>query len=247
MIGSPLIELDRVDSTNGYANRLLNRDDLDDGTVIWAYDQYAGKGQHQHAWHSEAGKNLTLTVILKPWFVSPEHQFQLNKSITLGVVDFIRKASDKIPVSIKWPNDIYLGMKKTGGILIENRILGDRLEYALVGIGLNINQISFDGTLPNPISMIHHLRHEMSLRDALHSLLSSLDFRYRSLAEEESPNLDNAFNRMLLGFGQWRRFLKDNEPFEGKIRGVDDCGRLCIETRTGEVLCFQHKEVEYIL
>ncbi|HPS51835.1 MAG TPA: biotin--[acetyl-CoA-carboxylase] ligase [Bacteroidales bacterium] len=247
MIGNTLIELDRVDSTNEYANRMLNRDDLDDGVVIWAYDQYSGKGQQQHAWQSEAGKNLTLTVILKPWFLSPDRQFQLNKAITLGVVDFIRKSLGKIPVSIKWPNDIYLGSQKVGGILIENRILGNRLEYALVGIGLNINQITFDGALPNPISMIHHLRHEMKLREALHSLLISLDLRYRKLVQDESADLDEEFNQNLFGFGQWRRFSKGNEPFEGRIRGVDECGRLCIETGDGEILCFHHKEVEYIL
>ncbi len=301
MIGSAIMELDRVDSTNSYAVRLLASDDLEDGTVIWAHDQYAGRGQQQHSWLTKPGKNLTLTIVLKPWFLSPDRQFQLNKTLTLGVIDFIRKSlgmpvtydADCLPIlpgktdtksrneyltnhctmqqmdhaqsveleqkasgpvtqeqdalKIKWPNDIYLGRKKAGGILIENRVMGDRLEYALAGIGLNINQTTFGQNLPDAVSMIHHLRHRMKLREALQSLLRAIDFRYRTLALEDSPSPDDEYNRNLLGFGQWRSFMKGGARFEGRITGVDQYGRLGIETRDGNNLFFNHKEVEYIL
>lgn len=301
MIGSTIMELDRVDSTNSYAVRLLANDDLEDGTVIWAHDQYAGRGQQQHSWSSEPGKNLTLTVVLKPWFLSPDRQFQLNKTLTLGVIDFIRKSlgmtvsndpdcplafpgkagakseneyltghpnrqqmnpepsagseqkatapvtEEPDALKIKWPNDIYLDRKKVGGILIENRVMGNRLEYALAGIGLNINQTTFGQDLPDAVSMIYHLRYKMKLREALQSLLRAIDFRYRTLALEESPSPDDEYNRSLLGFGQWRNFVKGDARFEGRITGVDQYGRLGIETRDGDNLFFNHKEVEYIL
>jgi BirA family biotin operon repressor/biotin-[acetyl-CoA-carboxylase] ligase len=253
MIGKTILELDRVDSTNAYANKVFAGTGLDDGTVIWAHEQLAGRGQGDHTWSSEAGKNFTFTVCLKPWFLEPDRQFQLNKAISLGVVDFIRSilqpdsCNVSSAVSVKWPNDIYHGNNKIGGILIENKIMGASLETSFAGIGLNINQTSFAPELPNPVSLAQILKEELHLKDALDSLCGCIDKRYSELRNLTGDRLDAEFNEHILGFGQWRKFSCDGEVMMGKIIGVDQYGRLLVETRSGETRGFSHKEIEYIL
>jgi BirA family transcriptional regulator, biotin operon repressor / biotin---[acetyl-CoA-carboxylase] ligase len=253
MIGKTIIELDRVDSTNVYASKVFTTPEYQDGTVIWAHEQFAGRGQHDHTWLSEAGKNLTFTVCLKPRFLAPDRQFQLNKAVSLAVLDFIQsfpaagpgKIQDR--PTIKWPNDIYIGDRKMGGILIENKIMGSILETSFVGIGLNINQTRFAPDLPNPVSLIHILRNETVLKDALIALCSFLNSRYLELSQTDQVHADMEFGQNLLGFGQWRIFLCDGTQIEGKIKGVDNSGRLLVENQKGEILYFSHKEIEYLL
>jgi BirA family transcriptional regulator, biotin operon repressor / biotin---[acetyl-CoA-carboxylase] ligase len=254
MIGNTIIELDRVDSTNAYANQVVGKTAFEDGTVIWAHEQFAGRGQHDHQWISEAGKNLTCTVCFHPRFLAPECQFQLNKAIALAVLDFIRhfvrlSSSPDIETetAVKWPNDIYIGNRKTGGILIEHMIMGSVLETTFAGIGINVNQTHFSPDVPNPVSLIHVLKRETMLKDALLLLCRFLDVRYTNLRETNQTGLDLEFNQNILGFNERRTFLKNDHLMEGRIIGVDMHGRLQIENNNGEIESFGHKDVEYIV
>jgi BirA family transcriptional regulator, biotin operon repressor / biotin---[acetyl-CoA-carboxylase] ligase len=253
MIGKTIIELVEVDSTNAYANDVFTKNDFEDGAVIRALEQSAGRGQHDHRWISEPGKNLTITVCLKPRFLAPDRQFQLNKAIALGVLDFIRSCLPSTPrirdlaSRIKWPNDIYVGSRKIGGILIENKIMGSVLETSLAGIGINVNQARFEPDIPNPCSLVQILGHETVLKDALRSLCKFLDKRYQELKSMEMVNLDHEFDQNLLGYEQWRTFIRDGVPMEGRVKGVDQNGRLLLETPDGETLAFSHQEIEYEL
>ncbi len=273
MIGEKIIELERVDSTNGWAARAMEESDFSDGTVIRAKDQYAGRGQHDHQWISEPDKNLTFTLVLHPGFLPPDFQFQLNKAISLGILDFVRKVSaplqsplqhpegqlagllkpaplrqkamETTEASVKWPNDIYLGGRKIAGILIENKIMGDKLDTVLVGIGLNVNQQRFSPALPDAGSLIGFLGHELELNETLTDLCGILENRYRMLRRQQFAALDRDYCRNLLGFNQWRSFLSDGNLIEGKITGVDPFGRLVIETRNGERNAYNHKTIEF--
>ncbi len=266
MIGKNLIELASVDSTNTYASQVVADGDFEDGTVVWAHDQFAGRGQHDHLWSSESGKNLTLTICLKPRFLAPDRQFQLNKAIALGVLDFICSVVSPPPVTrhlspvtrhaspvtchalrIKWPNDLYVGNHKIGGILIENMIMGSTLETSLAGIGININQTGFSPDLPNPVSLINFIGHETDLKEALYALCGFLNKRYLRLIQNDLAHPDQEFDQNLLGFDQWRTFLRDGSELEGKIKGVDHTGRLILETHSGEALYLNHGEIEYVI
>ena len=242
MIGDTIIELASVDSTNAYAASA----EFEDGTVIWAHEQFAGRGQHDRQWHSEAGKNLTFTVVLKPGFLAPDRQFQLNKSIALGVLDFVHSFSHH-SLQIKWPNDIYAGNRKLGGILIENRIMGSRLGTSFVGIGLNINQTCFSSEIPNPVSLVQLGMQELVLKDALLSLCHCLNMRYTALCQKDTGGPDLEFDQNLLGYGQWRSYIFEGHQIEGKIKGVDESGRLLVENRNGKVTGFFHGVIDYIL
>jgi len=243
MIGKSIIELESVDSTNTYADNMLQKSDLEEGTVIWAFEQFAGRGLNENRWESEPGKNLTFSVILHPGFLSPEKQFQLNKAISLGVFDFM---NNLIPdLAIKWPNDIYVGTRKIAGILIENRIIGTRIKNSIAGIGININQTSFTHEIPNPVSLSQVLRYEIDLKEALNNLCKFMDSRYFQLRSGDHIIIDHDYHHCLLGRDEWRLFTKRGKNFEGKIEGVDDYGHLLITDRKGTGLSFNFKEVEF--
>lgn len=154
-----IIWLESVDSTNEECRRRIY--DIDNLSVVAALEQTSGKGQRNNRWISAPGENLTFSVALK----FPESgtarglepmkaydQFVLSEIAALSVVDLL--AEHGIQARIKYPNDIYVGEKKICGILIENSLRGESIQYSIIGIGLNVNQRNFDVTLPNPTSML---------------------------------------------------------------------------------------------
>ena len=138
-IGSYIERVDELDSTNNYAASLLLTKRLPDGSVIVANSQVGGRGQATNKWESEPDKNLTFSIILYPEFMEITKQFEISKAISLGIVDFLKDLVDD--VSIKWPNDIYIGSRKVAGMLMEYSIRKRKISSCIVGIGLNINQL----------------------------------------------------------------------------------------------------------
>lgn len=150
-----IIWLESVDSTNEEAKRLVST--LDNLSVLSVSFQTQGKGQRSNRWLSEPGSNLLVSIVLKPsdiWrkgCLEARDQFAVSRITAESVVELLR--CHDIEARIKLPNDIYVGDNKICGILIENGIKGNLLEYSIIGIGLNVNQTAFDTTLPNPVSM----------------------------------------------------------------------------------------------
>jgi BirA family biotin operon repressor/biotin-[acetyl-CoA-carboxylase] ligase len=245
MIGRTIIELDRVDSTNSYAGSLLRKGDVEEGLVISAFEQFAGKGQGSNSWQTEPGKNLTFSVVLHPVFLDPSEQFMLNKAVSLAVASFMRSYLDDI--SIKWPNDICAGTGKIAGILMEHYVSGGILETTVAGIGINLNQAHHTQDIPNPVSLIQLLQKEISLRDALESLCHFLDEWYAELKSGHYGLISATYARLLLGAGEWRDYRSEGRIFQGKIRDVDQFGRLLVRTRDDKVQIFSHREIEFIL
>ena len=133
--GANQIRLPSCHSTNDVASDLLAEGNIAEGTVIITDHQTKGKGQRGNSWESEPGKNLTCSLILKPKFLPVQKQFELTVVSSLAIVHTLRDLG--LPnAQVKWPNDIYYGNAKIAGILIENTVRANHLEYAVVGIGL---------------------------------------------------------------------------------------------------------------
>lgn len=155
-----IIWLNSVDSTNDEAKRRIS--ELDNLAVLSAVSQTKGRGQRSNTWLSEPGKNLLMSIVLKyaphgestsdSLAVQAYDQQVISQITSLALVDLL--AAHEIEAKIKWPNDIYVGNKKICGILIENTVLGKWMTSSIIGIGLNVNQRSFDAKLPNPTSMV---------------------------------------------------------------------------------------------
>lgn len=146
-----LVKLNAIDSTNEYLKALSQAGNLEDFTVVCAESQTKGKGQMGAKWHSEPGKNLTMSVLVNDFVTDASRLFELNIVFSMAVLDTLRKS--EIPeLSIKWPNDILSGNKKIGGILIENSFKSNGQIISVVGLGLNVNQENFEG-LPQASSL----------------------------------------------------------------------------------------------
>lgn len=150
--------LDTVDSTNNYAMQQVYDGLAKHGQAWFATEQTAGKGQRGKNWNSEKGKNIAMSLVLMPGALLSEPggaittPFHLSAAVALGVYKFLKTyAGDEI--KIKWPNDLYWRDRKAGGMLIENKFQGKKWKWAVVGIGININQTDFNKDLINPVSL----------------------------------------------------------------------------------------------
>jgi len=156
-LGEPLIELSSIDSTNIYAISQVHQQLAVSGSCYRADYQTQGKGQHGRVWDSEAGQNLLCSYILelktldtlKNW--TPTDQIGFSAAIALGARAFFAAFAGS-KTKIKKPNDIYFNDRKAGGILIENLVRGQEWTWAVIGIGMNINQTAFSSAAVNSVS-----------------------------------------------------------------------------------------------
>ena len=159
------------------------------GTCYFAHEQTSGKGQRGKSWATERGANIILSIVLKPDFLQPTQQFQLSASIAVAARQFF-DGYDRDSIKIKWPNDIYWRDRKLGGILIENIIRskpeGGNWDWAVVGIGANINQTNFGTELKNPTSLKQITGKSFDQIELAKKLCVSIDDFYRNLVKEET-------------------------------------------------------------
>jgi BirA family biotin operon repressor/biotin-[acetyl-CoA-carboxylase] ligase len=241
-----LIQLEKVDSTNTYAEKLIRLEEVPEGTVIMAYEQTEGKGQGGNRWVTESGKNLTLTIVLHPRFLPAEDQFFLNMAVSLGITHFVQSLVPGDNVTIKWPNDIYYGHSKLGGILINHFLGGFTLDTSVVGIGININQTEFDSSLPNPTSIQCITRQSTYLEEALERLFSEVMRQYSRLRNNDGVQIRDEYLKNLLGYNVASDFLVAGKTIRGTIREVDPFGRLVVQMVDGSKESYAHKEIEYV-
>lgn len=243
-----IIRLAKVDSTNRYAADLLRNGDVEEGTVIVADKQYAGKGLDKNQWESEPGMNLTLSLVLHPDFLRPEAQFMLTKTISLGVLDFLQELMPgKKDISIKWPNDIYIGNGKVCGMLISNAIKSEVILWSIVGIGVNINQMKFISDAPNPVSVAKVTGRSYDLGQCLDMLLRSVLERYSQLSSSGNQRIDMDYLRFLYRLGTIGDYIYRGQKIRAASKGVDANGRLEMKTINGEDLVCDLKEVSFVL
>ena len=157
LLGAPLIELSTIDSTNIYAMAQIKAGLAKSGSCFTADFQTNGKGQHGRVWESSKGQNLLCSYILelntldalKNW--TPADQIGFSAAIALGARAFFAAFAGS-ETKIKKPNDIYFSDRKAGGILIENLVRGQEWTWAVIGIGMNINQSAFSSAAVNKVS-----------------------------------------------------------------------------------------------
>jgi len=244
-IGSNILFYETLESTNTTASSMLRNTELAEGTVIQAAFQSSGRGQSGNGWQSESGRNLLISVVLYPGSVRPGEQFLISMTISLGMCDFTDRYYKGS--RIKWPNDIYVNNDKIAGILIENSIMGDKIESSVVGIGFNINQEKFDAGIPNPASlkMITGMDHDTGT--CLKQMLASLDKRYKQLLYGDRETIRDEYFSRLYRAGEWHNYRSSGIEFKGKISGILPSGKIMIEAKDGTLREFSFKEVNYIM
>lgn len=229
-------------STNTLALQLCQQTGTSEGTVVITNNQTSGRGQRGNSWEAQPGQNLTFSIILKPVSLKVSEQFLLNQCISLGLYDFL---TQKLPleVKIKWPNDMLVQNRKVCGMLIENILQRDAIQWAVVGIGLNVNQTEFASG--RAASLRTFTGFALDLEKELHQLLACIEVRYLSLRQGNVDLLKKNYNDALLGFQERRTFKVQQEKTEGIIQGVDAVGRLMLQTEQ-ENKVFDIKEIEFV-
>jgi BirA family biotin operon repressor/biotin-[acetyl-CoA-carboxylase] ligase len=228
-VGQNLVSLKEVDSTNTFLKNILsNSKPVPDGTVIMAETQYAGRGQRENTWHAEPGKNLTFSLLLKPGFLSAQQQFDLTRAVSLGVYDALYPLL-RDSLKIKWPNDIYYGDKKLGGMLIENILHGSQIKSAVIGIGLNVNQENFPDNAVNATSIKNILQRDYELKNILAEICNNIEAYYLHLKAGRIEYIRNTYLSRLYWLNEPRQFKSNGQVFEGVIKNVKDNGLLVVD------------------
>jgi len=244
-VGQNFVILKEVDSTNTFLKNLLsNSKPVIEGTVIMAENQYAGRGQQQNGWHAEPGKNLTFSLLLKPHFLPLAQQFDLTRAVSLGVIAALKPLlGDQL--KIKWPNDIYYGDKKLGGMLIENMVQGSQIKDSIVGIGLNINQENYPEGM-NAISVKQILHQDYDLKDLLSEICRHIEAYYLTLQAGKIAFLRETYLSRLYWLNEQKSFKSKGRTFQGIITGVRDNGLLVIRDNKNSEIEFSLKEIEFL-
>ena len=250
-IGHAFIELQSVDSTNNYAMAQASEGRAGHGTLFFAYEQWAGKGQRGRFWTSTPGENIVLSAVLEPLALQPSQAFSLSVCVALACHDLFSRYAGPESTSIKWPNDLYWNDRKAGGILIENHFQGDRWPLAIAGIGININQVEFPASARNPVSLRQITGRTFRAAELARELGSCLDQRYSALIGAGGATPTGAaaqlqeYNTLLYRRGQTVRLKKDSAVFETIVQGVSPQGQLM--TRDVMDREFSFGEVEWVI
>jgi BirA family biotin operon repressor/biotin-[acetyl-CoA-carboxylase] ligase len=241
--GWPVINLSIVDSTNSYILRLIESGKASRELVVNARFQSQGRGQESNTWESDPYQNLTFSLYLLPNYLKGDNMFVLNQAISLSIIDFLKDY--QILSHIKWPNDILIGNKKIAGILIENSFIGDTFQYAVIGIGLNVNQELFCCAKQRAISMKTLLGKDLNLDIAFQHLLNAINFRVSMLKNADFNRIISEYKENLYLLNSWSNYSTNGNTFKGKIVDVKTTGELCVSLEDGKIKTFQNKEIVF--
>lgn len=239
-IGKQILRLSTVDSTNNYAAKLISENKIANGTVILADEQVNGRGQRMTHWQSEAGMNLTTSIVLLDLPITVSEQFRITMWSALSVIDCLRNFS--IEGKIKWPNDIYVGDKKVCGMLIENAVRGSKISSSVIGIGLNVNQLDFLDLIATSIRAEND--QFVPVDDVLSSLISGFT-KNSALLDAYEKLKENYLNLLYRRNVESLFELENGECVTGTIEHVSDSGRLEVRINA-ELRCFDLKEIKLL-
>lgn len=236
-----------IDSTNRYVR--------DEAAALWrggycavavaASHQTAGRGQRGNVWSSEQGKNLLLSLLVRPGkSLEVANQFLLSQTVSLAVHAAMKCYG--IDARFKWPNDVYVEERKLAGILIELDYSGAFVEQAIIGIGLNVNQCGFPPMDRVPVSMKMLLGREIAVEDVLNNLLGCFS-HYYGIMKSDRGCIAAKYMELLLGFGEKRNFVDAGGAFEAVVEGVGPMGHLLLRRTDGTLSRYAFKEVEQLV
>jgi BirA family biotin operon repressor/biotin-[acetyl-CoA-carboxylase] ligase len=239
-----IIYQDIVTSTNDELKKMAESEKLPEFSVIIANEQTEGRGQRENVWLSDYGKNLIFSFILYPEFLQIQNQFYLSKTVSIGILNYLKLKTDNI--SIKWPNDIYFQNKKICGILIENSISGNSIKQSIIGIGLNLNQSDFPNNLINAISLYLITGKETELKTELILLMNEIQNTFKILFNNDLELIDTFYFNHMYRFNIDSEFKDSTGIFKGKIVGTLPSGQLIIKKPDSTLITYNFKDVEFL-
>ncbi|GAB5410862.1 MAG: hypothetical protein BalsKO_32270 [Balneolaceae bacterium] len=240
-LGRSFFYFPELGSTNTYA-KVMSRVDTLHGSLIFADSQTKGRGQYNREWEANPQENLTFSLIFEP--SSQQRLTILTLACALAIADICGDHA-RLPINLKWPNDVLCEGKKLAGLLTEAIYNGNVIERVIVGIGINVNQSDFDDALKGSATSLYQLTQKNYSRERLlASILVRIEYYYR-LWDRKDIDLIRTINKTLLGFGSWAKINVNGAEKEGKYKflGVNENGSLIVLNKELEVDTFSYEQV----
>ena len=237
-----ILSIPETHSTNDLLREKIRNEKLPEGTALSTDFQTKGKGQVGNTWESEAGKNLLFSLVLYPEHIEIEKQFIISQIVSLAIKTTLELYTSDI--CIKWPNDIYWKDKKIAGILIENSLQKGKIQFSIIGIGLNVNQTEFISDAPNPVSLAQITGGEYNREEILLQITSEIKKLY---TEMDTDKIHTSYLTSLYRNHGWNLYRAENETFEAQIAAIKADGMLELKLKDESVRGFYFKEVEFVI
>lgn len=219
--------------------------------LVTADEQTAGRGQRGTVWESAAGENLTFSVAWRNVGVAARDQFLISEAVALSVAEtvaeLLKGTACTEAVSVKWPNDVYVGERKICGMLIEHSLSGPHIDATMAGIGLNVNQRHFCGDAPNPVSLCQLAGQTFSLTAVMERIVRHLHAGLAMLQEGRYDEMEERFAARLFRREGWHPYRDAEGEFTGRFAGIARNGMLTLEKSSGEHRTYAFKEVACII
>jgi BirA family biotin operon repressor/biotin-[acetyl-CoA-carboxylase] ligase len=231
--GSNILRYDSVASTNDVARELAASDAVH-GTCVIAREQTAGRGRQGRLWSSPPGEGLYLSLILRPQ-INAADSAMVTLAAAVGVAETFR-LDFEVPADIKWPNDVLASGRKICGILVESAIQNGQLQYAVMGIGVNIAQASFPDDLGNTAtSLLLETGRRIEPEDFARPMLERLECWYSAVINHPDQVIER-WGQLSSYARACRVGVKSPEgTIEGTTRGLTSRGALILELDNGEI------------
>jgi len=228
-----LILHERIDSTNKLAKELALKG-AQDGTVVLAEEQVAGKGRMDRRWLSPSHTNLLFTIIMRPK-LDPNDTFILTMILAVAVIDTVREMNG-LEILIKWPNDLCINQKKVAGILTEFSVRDKRLEYVILGLGLNVNwrPEENNGLMYPATSILVESGRMISRNELLSGILKRFEGSYKEVLSGRGEDLYMRWNQLSMVIGKDVKIISQDEVVRGKVIRIDRQGALILKNSLGE-------------
>jgi BirA family transcriptional regulator, biotin operon repressor / biotin---[acetyl-CoA-carboxylase] ligase len=232
-IGRTIHHFPQIESTNTKARELAEQG-APEGTLVVAEYQTRGKGRMSRPWESPAGQNLLFSLILRPT-LPPQQTFNLILLVSVALCRSIQMETN-LELKIKWPNDLYCRERKMAGILAEFAAESDRLNYVIIGVGLNVNWSP--AALPEDAQATTSILQETGMRasrsEILASFLSGMEQFYRKAQREGYQFIQKAWEHYSLIKDRPVRVMNGKETWTGVAQGIDPQGALVVILDSGE-------------
>lgn len=240
-----IIKVDATESTNTMAREWFNINKNTAPVCINAISQTSGRGQRGATWVSNAGENLTFTVIYPTPKVDISDQFQISAAVGLQILKALRQLKIN-NLKLKWPNDIMADGYKIGGVLIENILQNNKIGASIIGIGLNVNQTEFPD-LPKAASLKSLTGTVFSTEEVLSVILEHMEEMIVFNDEVFFENILKEYEKCLFRRKKASTFqLKDGSLLMGIILGVTPTGLLRLQVEDEKVIIFDLKELKLL-
>jgi len=239
-IGKNYIHKLVIDSTNNFAKEMASK--VPDGTVIIAEEQIAGRGRLGRSWISQKGCGIWMSIILKP-NIQPQEALNLTQVAAISVVKAIEEVFH-VESKIKWPNDIILNNKKVCGILTEMSSEIDKINYVIIGIGVNVNCDNFPEELKGKATSLYlETNSKVDRKKLTASILNNLEFYYNAYLQKGFEYIRPICIEKSITIGRQIKVIANEGEIEGKAVNIDNNGSLVVETKEGKRLSIMSGDV----